>query len=104
MSLTRQESGDHYNTLREALAARAHESWAHWMEYLFSRCLLQGDGSMLIPESLVARWQRQMRTAYADLTEGEKQSDREEADKSVQAIYRVFRDAEPTLVPGEKVE
>lgn len=66
---------------REALASYAHSAWAGWMSYLFEKSVAIGDGTMLIPAPLVERWQRQMNTAYADLPESEKASDRAEADK-----------------------
>lgn len=67
--------------LREALAAYAHEAWSGWMRYFFSRGEFHADGSFTIPAMCVERWQRQMNTAYADLPEGEKESDRAEADR-----------------------
>ena len=65
-----------YVLIIPALAA-----WAGWMSYLFEKSVAIGDGTMLIPAPLVERWQRQMNTAYADLPESEKASDRAEADK-----------------------
>jgi hypothetical protein len=63
--------------LIEKLAAMEHGSWSHWMKYLFSKCSENpDDGSMTIPPDLAARWQRQADTSYADLSEREKQSDR----------------------------
>jgi hypothetical protein len=50
------------------------------MRYLFSKSVRNGDGSVTIPASLVARWERQMKTPYLRLSETEKQSDRQEAD------------------------
>lgn len=70
--------------LREQLAAYSHEAWAGWMRYLFSRC--EPSDSGVIPPWAVARWTRQMHTAYADLPEEEKASDRDEADKILQII------------------
>ncbi len=64
--------------LIEALADKEHASWAHWMDYLFSQCEKQSDGSLLIPLRLALRWNRQTYTPYADLSEREKQSDRDE--------------------------
>jgi len=66
--------------IREALAAYAHEAWSGWMQYLFGKCAEEG-GTLIIPVWAVARWTRQMSTAYADLPESEKASDRAEADK-----------------------
>lgn len=63
--------------LMEALADAEHASWARWMQYLFSKCD-RIDGEAVIPAALEARWQRQVATAYADLTEREKASDRDE--------------------------
>lgn len=63
--------------LTEQLAEKEHASWSHWMAYLFKQCAENPeDGSMTIPPALVAQWYRQMGTSYADLTEREKQSDR----------------------------
>lgn len=63
--------------LREELADLAHEQWSGWMRYLFDNW---SDDS-------VARWQRQMETPYAGLSEEEKDSDRKEADR-VLAVLR----------------
>jgi hypothetical protein len=62
--------------LIEALSDKEHAGWARWMLYLFSKCDKREDGSVVIPASLVNRWTRQAATNYADLSEGEKQSDR----------------------------
>lgn len=67
--------------LREAIAAYAHAAWSGWMDYIFSKCLLQPDGSLIIPSEYVQRWSRQKNTLYKDLPEQEKESDRAEADK-----------------------
>jgi hypothetical protein len=67
--------------VREQLAAYAHNAWAGWMMYLFNKAQAHPDGTVTIPAWAVARWQRQMHTAYADLPEAEKASDRAEADK-----------------------
>ena len=64
--------------LIEQLADKEHASWAHWMEYLFSRCPFTAQGDAIIPRELVARWKKQVETPYANLTEQEKQSDRNE--------------------------
>ena len=77
--------------VRESLAAYAHEAWSGWMEYLFGRSYTNDDGSVTIPDDLVARWGRQIDTPYAELPENEKDSDRAEADKML-AIMRDPRD------------
>lgn len=71
----------------EELAALAHEQWAGWMRYLFL-CSDEGpDGTFTIPRDKVDRWQRQIITKYARLTEKEKESDRREARKVLQTLY-----------------
>lgn len=77
------------NELREQLAALSHEIWAHWMRYQFSVCETSLNGSVYIPVEKIARWTKQIEADYADLTEREKDSDREQADK----ILKVLRDA-----------
>ena len=67
--------------LRERLAENQHEIWVHWMEYLFSVSIQNNDGSYTIPIHKVNRWRRQMITPYGELSEQEKESDREQADK-----------------------
>ncbi len=68
--------------LREALAALEHARWSRWMEYLFSVGTVHADGTWTMPAEKVARWRRQMHTAYRDLSEPEKDSDRAEADQT----------------------
>ncbi len=65
--------------LIEALASEAHAAWSGWMDYLFSKSEETKDGEMIIPKWAVERWRQQAITPYADLSEEEKESDREEA-------------------------
>ena len=64
--------------LIEALADKEHVSWARWMDYLFSKCTSTARGDAIIPVDLALRWRRQASTPYAELSEKEKQSDRDE--------------------------
>lgn len=66
---------------REKIAAVQHEIWSHWMKYLFSVSVKNEDGSYIIPAAKVERWQRQMATPYEALTDREKESDQDQADK-----------------------
>jgi len=83
--------------LLESLADVQHAIWAHWMEYLFSRCERNPDGSATIPATLVERWQRQVSTVYTDLTERERDSDRQQAAK-VLTVLAEYPDADPAAV------
>lgn len=64
--------------LLEQLAAIEHERWAHWQGYLHSKCSRNDDGSLTIPSELVARWERQIKTPYQNLSEVEKKSDKDQ--------------------------
>jgi len=67
--------------LREQLAAIEHERWADWQRYMFSKCEHMQDGRIVIPEKFATHWSRQIDTPYAELTEQEKDSDREQVDR-----------------------
>jgi len=95
--------------LREALAALEHEQWAHWTRYMLDT--LRNTGVPMTSE-IVARWERQIATPYAELTEAEKNSDREWADKVLAEVeaFRASGSAYPPIrvircgdVPEERV-
>ena len=48
------------------------------MQYFFSRCWYNQDGSLTVPSDYVAALQEQINTSYLELLEYEKQSDRDE--------------------------
>jgi hypothetical protein len=64
--------------LVEELASLEHERWSHWQRYMHSKGERQPDGALLIPPELVRRWEEQIGTPYAALSETEKESDREQ--------------------------
>lgn len=72
--------------LLEPLAEVAHQSWSDWMDYLFQMSRHNEDGSVTIPVNLVERWQRQVATKYADLSELEKNSDRAQARRMIAVL------------------
>ncbi len=78
---------------REKIAALVHDSWARWMQHLFSRSIKNQDGSVTIPPELVVRWETQIDTPYKALTETEKNSDRKEADVYVAALTQYHRNS-----------
>lgn len=79
------------NGLVEELSAVEHERWARWQRYVHSKCTPHGDdGSLTIPAELVRRWQRQIDTPYADLTEKEKESDREQVREYLPLIAKAL--------------
>jgi hypothetical protein len=72
--------------LTEQLAAIEHERWSHWQRYVHNNGVRQPDGSLLLPPDLVARWEKQIETKYADLANAEKESDREQVRKYLPLI------------------
>lgn len=62
--------------IREQLAELEHQQWAHWTSYLLDN---------LTPEN-IERWRRQIDTPYSQLSEAEKDSDRNWADKVLRII------------------
>lgn len=72
--------------LVEILSAAEHERWAHWQRYLHGKCERQPDGSLVIPADLVRRWEAQIDAPYRQLSEAEKDSDREQVRKVIQLI------------------
>ena len=58
-------------TQRETLAALEHEQWSHWTKYMLANMTKEN----------IAKWKKQIDTPYEKLTEKEKDSDREWADK-----------------------
>jgi len=73
--------------LREKLADLEHEQWSHWEKYR------EGAENKLNADGYPNRdnWRRQRATSYLDLTEKEKDSDREWADKVLE-VFEGFID------------
>lgn len=72
----------------EELAALEHERWANWQSFLHAQCSRGEDGSLTIPADLVRRWEGQIAASYADLSDREKESDREQVQRYLPAIHR----------------
>ena len=53
-----------------------HEIWSHWMKYLFTQGWEQPDGTFKIKSIQVEKWKKQMTTSFVELSEEEKESDR----------------------------
>ena len=76
--------------LIEKLANIEHERWSHWQRYLHSRCERAVDGSLKIPAELVRRWESQMGRSYAELSDEEKESDREQVRRYLPTIIQLL--------------
>ncbi|WP_066519121.1 MULTISPECIES: hypothetical protein [Sphingobium] len=77
--------------LVEQLAAIEHERWSHWQLYMHSKGQKRPDGSLVFSAEAVSRWEKQATTAYADLTESEKKSDREQVDRYLPLILKTLK-------------
>lgn len=64
--------------IQERLAAIEHQRWADWQKWMHDKGTRNADGSMTIPADLVRHWDRQIATPYEQLSEKEKDSDREQ--------------------------
>lgn len=77
--------------LLEDLAAIEHDRWSHWQRYVHDKCEATEDGGLLIPAQLVERWSVQMNTPYAELSEQEKESDRDQVRRYLPTIEAALR-------------
>ena len=81
-------------SLMEQLADVEHDRWSHWQRYVHSKCKRSPDGSHVIPAHLVERWETQMNTPYSELSEPEKESDREQVRRYLPIIDAALHKAE----------
>ena len=72
--------------MREQIASVQHDIWSHWMKYLFSVCDDSFDG-IIIPPDKVRLWKKEIATPYSELTEKQKESDRDQADKVIALFF-----------------
>ncbi|KAB1646479.1 hypothetical protein F8O06_07020 [Pseudoclavibacter sp. CFCC 14310] len=79
--------------LLEELAAIEHERWSHWQRYLHDQCVDGPDGSLIIPADQARRWSNQMNTPYGQLSDDERESDREQVRRYLPIIARTLDEA-----------
>lgn len=66
-------------SVREKLAAIEHERWADWQAWVHKIINEGVEGTTL--EQFIERWERQINTPYADLSQAEKDSDLVQVDR-----------------------
>ena len=86
--------------LLEDLAAIEHERWAHWQRFMHEQGKRQPDGSLTLPADLVAKWDRLIDTPYGQLTEKERESDRDQVRRYLPTVSKAY--ASPAL--GRRTE
>lgn len=79
------------DALMEKLAAVEHNRWSRWQRYMHGKAIRQPDGSLLIPAELVTRWERQAHSSYEQLSDTEKESDREQVREYLPIIKDALR-------------
>ena len=77
----------------EEMAAAQHEIWAHWMKYMLAQGELfynrrNGTVDLILPVQQYERWNRQMNTPYTELSEQEKESDRQVVQQFIGLLLR----------------
>lgn len=75
----------------EKLAKIEHERWSHWQQYLHSQCIKNDNGSLTIPHELVLKWEKQLSTIYEELSDKEKESDRELVLRDFDNLLNIFK-------------
>ncbi len=75
----------------EIMARVEHDRWSKWQSYLHGRCqrVLGNDNEItgyLISVEDFDWWESEIKTPYKDLTERQKDSDRNEAKKTISAL------------------
>lgn len=70
--------------LREKLADIEHQRWADWQAWCHK--ILRENCPSPELEAVLERWDKQIATPYKDLSEQEKQSDRDQVDRYLPAI------------------
>jgi len=85
--------------LFEQLAAIEHERWADWQKYLHSKTFSDSQGyGQVIGRDDFEHWRRQIKTDYKDLSEKEKDSDREQ----VMRYWKLIQKEIDKAVEGER--
>lgn len=63
----------------EDWASKEHDRWAKWQKYMHSKILpTEHESLMQIGTEWIERWEKQINTPYSELSEKEKESDREQ--------------------------
>lgn len=78
------------NDVLEELASLEHDRWSHWQRYIHTKGKRLDDGSIILPADLVRLWENQIDTPYAELSDREKESDREQVRKYLPTVVRAL--------------
>jgi hypothetical protein len=84
--------------LMEKLADIEHQRWADWQKYVFSVCIEDDNCVLFIPNWARDKWNSQIMTPYKDLSEKEKESDREQVRRYLPIIQTLLDSQKKELV------
>jgi hypothetical protein len=94
----------------EQLAAIEHDRWADWQAHVHDQgCQIwfehqpndHQSGGLVIPDFFLQRWERQIATPYAELSEAEKESDREQVARYWPLVVDFFAGWIERYEPGD---
>lgn len=91
--------------LIEKLAAIEHERWADWQKWCHK--VLRENNPSPEQSDILERWDRQIETTYAELSEKEKQSDRDQVMRYwplIQANYLPRKQVEAAVNTGQFID
>jgi hypothetical protein len=92
--------------LVEKLAAIEHERWSDWQAWCHK--ILRENCPSPELEKVLARWDKQIATKYADLSEVEKESDREQVARYLpliaETMHKLIDEARDTMLPLSYIE
>lgn len=74
----------------DILADIEHERWSHWQRYMHNKGTRLHDGSLVLPAELVEQWEQQIATPFPELSEIEKESDREQVRRYIPVIGNIL--------------
>jgi hypothetical protein len=77
--------------LIEVLADIEHQRWADWQKHLHEISDKNDDGSIRLNPLDVQRWEMQINTHYNNLSEEEKESDREQVKRYLNIIKLLIK-------------
>ena len=79
--------------LLEKWADIEHQRWAKWQKYMHSKLVnVDGNTDILgLPKEFYDHWERQIATDYKDLSEKEKESDREQVQPYIEDIKTLLQ-------------
>jgi hypothetical protein len=83
----------------EEFADLEHQRWSKWQKYMHSKLQrsIEDKGFMRLPDLYFTQWERQINTPYSELTEKEKESDREQVRPYIEALKQALEEQRESI-------